>query len=84
MTVLLRFANLKARGIVNNWPTLARWIAREGFPPGHLIAANTRVWTEAEIDEWLMSKPTAKKPIPLGPGRPRKVTAPSQEATQQT
>ena len=56
MTVLLRFADLKARGIVNNWPSLKRWIDREGFPPGRKLAANTRVWTEEEIEAWLASR----------------------------
>ena len=46
---LLRFADLKARGIVNNWPTLLRWIEKGIFPPGHYIGPNTRVWTEVEV-----------------------------------
>ena len=29
MTVYLRFADLKERGIVNNWMTLRRWVERE-------------------------------------------------------
>ena len=40
---LLRFSDLAQYG-VNNWPTLKRWIAKEGFPPGRYLAANTRVW----------------------------------------
>jgi hypothetical protein len=30
-TKLLRFSDLKTRNIVKNWPTLLRWIEREGF-----------------------------------------------------
>ncbi len=29
----LRYRDLKARGIVNNRPTLSNWIRNEGFPP---------------------------------------------------
>ena len=60
MYVLLRFANLKARGIVSNHVTLKRWIETEGFPPGRLLGPNTRVWTEAEIEAWVASRPIAK------------------------
>jgi hypothetical protein len=64
MTVLLRFADLKARGIVSNWVSLRLWIEREGFPPGRLIGPNSRAWTEAEVDEWIASRPTEAKPAP--------------------
>jgi len=32
MSKFMRFADLKARGIVGNWMTLRRWIERESFP----------------------------------------------------
>jgi hypothetical protein len=56
MTVLLRFADLKARGIVGNWITLKRWIEREGFPPGVKLGPNTRAWAEDEIEQWLATR----------------------------
>lgn len=56
MTILLRFPDLKARGIVSNWPTLLRWIEREGFPAGVKLGPNTRAWTEAEIEAWLAAR----------------------------
>jgi hypothetical protein len=59
MVTLLRFADLKAGGVVRNWPTLRRWIEREGFPPGRRIAPNTRAWTPAEIEGWIASRPSA-------------------------
>jgi hypothetical protein len=31
---LLRFADLRDRGIIRNWPMLKRRIAQDGFPPG--------------------------------------------------
>ncbi len=59
MTIIIRFNQLKARGIVNNWNTLLRWIEHEGFPPGRMLASNTRAWDETEIDAWLASRPLA-------------------------
>jgi hypothetical protein len=56
---LLRFTDLKARGIVNNWVTLLRWIDREGFPPGRKLGPNTRAWTDEEIARWIAERPMA-------------------------
>ena len=55
-TVYLRFRDLKARGIVNNWTTLRNWQKREGFPPGILLGPNSRAWAEDEIERWLASR----------------------------
>ena len=63
---LLRFADLKARGIVHNWPTLLRWIEREGFPPGKQLGPNSRAWFDSEVAEWLDSRPTAHIAKPDG------------------
>ena len=52
MTIWLRFADLKARGIVRNRATLSRWIRNIDFPPGIMLGINTRAWTEEEIAEW--------------------------------
>ena len=38
MSVFLRFADLKSRGVVGNWMTLKRWIDRENFPPVSSLA----------------------------------------------
>ena len=57
---MLRFADLKARGIVSNWPTLKLWIEKENFPPGIKLGPNSRAWPEAEVEEWLASRPTWK------------------------
>jgi predicted DNA-binding transcriptional regulator AlpA len=73
-TKLLRFRDLQARGIINNWPSLKARINRDGFPPGRMIGPNSRAWTEAEVDAWIKSRPTAG-PAPRGiakRGRPRK------------
>jgi predicted DNA-binding transcriptional regulator AlpA len=59
MTKIIRFQDLKTRGIVSNWNTLLRWIEHENFPPGRRLGANTRVWTETEIEDWIASRPVA-------------------------
>lgn len=56
---LLRFSDLKGRGIVNNRVTLGRWIKNQNFPPGFLLGANTRVWKESDIDSWLTDRESA-------------------------
>jgi predicted DNA-binding transcriptional regulator AlpA len=58
----LRFPDLKARGIVQSRMTLKRLIDDQGFPPGVLLTPNARAWTEAEVNEWLGSRPVARKP----------------------
>jgi predicted DNA-binding transcriptional regulator AlpA len=52
-TRLLRFAELRARGIVSSWPQLRRLIDNHDFPAGFLLSAQVRVWDEATIDAWL-------------------------------
>jgi predicted DNA-binding transcriptional regulator AlpA len=58
MSALLRYTDLKARRIINNWPTLLRWIEREGFPAGFNLGPNTRAWREADVEAWLASRPS--------------------------
>jgi hypothetical protein len=79
----LRYADLKQFGIVNNRPTLQNWIKDRGFPPGQLTGPNSRTWSEAEVERWLASRPTAPKPTPKPsrrPGRPRKAAQARVEA----
>jgi predicted DNA-binding transcriptional regulator AlpA len=65
VTNLLRFRDLKARGIANSWTMLKLRIERDGFPSGRMIGPNSRAWSEEEIDDWYKSRPIA------GPGAPR-------------
>jgi hypothetical protein len=67
---LLRYRDLKARGVANSRAQLKRMVELYGFPPGRLLTPNTRVWTIDEIDGFLASRPT--KPKPVKRGRPRK------------
>jgi predicted DNA-binding transcriptional regulator AlpA len=62
---LLRFRDLKDRGLVDSWATLSKWIRDLGFPRGILVGPNTRVWTDGEVAEWLASRPTAPKPVSI-------------------
>jgi predicted DNA-binding transcriptional regulator AlpA len=57
MTVLLRYRNLVARGVVRNRMTLKRRIKLDGFPPGRMTGPNERTWTEDEVDAWVNSRP---------------------------
>ena len=57
MTVLLRFADLRERGIVNSWPQLKRLQDLHGFPPGRMLSPNVRAWAESEIDKWFELRP---------------------------
>jgi predicted DNA-binding transcriptional regulator AlpA len=52
----LRFADLRARGIVFNRQTLANWIKEQGFPAGVKLGPNCRAWPEDEIDAWLKAR----------------------------
>jgi hypothetical protein len=52
----LRFADLKARGVVRNWTTLSRLVREQKFPPGTRVGAQSRAWEEAEVEAWLASR----------------------------
>jgi hypothetical protein len=58
---LVRFSDLKERGIVDNRTTLKNWIDRGLFPTGRLMGPNTRVWTEAEIIDYIETRPRDRK-----------------------
>jgi hypothetical protein len=75
----LRFADLVERGTVRNWPQLKNLQTKQGFPLGRKFGGNTRVFSEAEVEDWENSRPTEPKPCPEAkvlprrkPGRPRK------------
>jgi predicted DNA-binding transcriptional regulator AlpA len=62
ITKFLRFADLKAAGIVSSRIGLSRLIKHQGFPPGRLLGPNTRVWTETEVQRWQDSRPVQREP----------------------
>jgi hypothetical protein len=57
--IYLRFADLKARGIVGNWQTLQRWIREQGLPAGRMLGPNTRAWSEEEVEGAMAATLTA-------------------------
>jgi predicted DNA-binding transcriptional regulator AlpA len=57
---VFRYPDLCELGLVNNWTTLNNWIAKRGFPPGHMVG-RCRVWTEREVFAWIESQPTENK-----------------------
>jgi predicted DNA-binding transcriptional regulator AlpA len=74
---LLRYPDLVGQGIVNSRMTLKRLIDGQGFPVGRLITPNSRAWDEGEVNEWIASRPSARKPTP----RKTKSLAPAQQET---
>jgi predicted DNA-binding transcriptional regulator AlpA len=62
---LLRFADLKASGIVQSWPQLKNLVEKAGFPPGRMLSSNCRTWDEEEVDAWYRTRPV-EGPEPRG------------------
>ena len=83
MTVLLRFRDLKERGIVNSWPQLRRLIDLHEFPRGRLLSPNTRAWTGTELDEWINSRPVASGAL-RGAAKAKHERAATRAATRPT
>jgi hypothetical protein len=63
LTRFLRFADLKAMGIVPNYPMLKRMIEHHGFPKGRWLSTNVHVWDAAEVEGWVAALPT-ERPVP--------------------
>jgi hypothetical protein len=72
LKTLLRFSDLKARGIARSWAQLARLQRTSGFPAGRMLSANIRCWDEAEVEIWWESRPT-DNPRPLQGGAAHRV-----------
>ena len=54
----LRFCDLQDRGLAQSHAGLRHLQLHEGFPLGRLLGPSTRVWTVAEVNEWLATRPT--------------------------
>ena len=57
MKLLLFYPDILEAGVGNNWTTLHRRIALEGFPPGRMIGRR-RAWKPAEVLAWFDRQPT--------------------------
>jgi hypothetical protein len=62
LPVYVRYRDLQAAGLVNSWNQLANMVDNEGFPPGVLLSPNIRAWRLADIESWLATRPTARRP----------------------
>jgi predicted DNA-binding transcriptional regulator AlpA len=58
---LIRFKDLKERGIVDSWAQLGHLIESHDFPTGFYLGSNTRVWNEIDVDDWLVNRPTDRR-----------------------
>jgi Prophage CP4-57 regulatory protein (AlpA) len=76
--IYIDYNGLLRKGVFNSRMTLWRAIRDRGFPEGILITPSRRVWAEAEVDAWIASRPTAKKPG--APKPPRDHSAPPSTA----
>jgi predicted DNA-binding transcriptional regulator AlpA len=76
---LLDHEALAEIGIADNWTTLNRRIAKEGFPPGRIIGRR-RFWTEMEVERWIESRPSAKLPADKGWAKANQKSADSEAA----
>jgi hypothetical protein len=63
LPTFIRYDYLNAHGIVKSRPQLKRLIEKEGFPPGQLFGAGTRVWDIDEVMVWVKSRPTKQTKI---------------------
>lgn len=59
LPVYVRFRDLKAAGIVQNWQGIKRLVEEQGFPPGVMLGPNTRAWTVGDVQGWLATRPLA-------------------------
>ena len=64
LPVFVRYADLKAAGLVNSWTSLRERVLYHGFPPGRLIGPNVRAWTAEEIRNYVASCPVAPRAVP--------------------
>jgi predicted DNA-binding transcriptional regulator AlpA len=55
---LLRFKDLQRLGLTSSWAGLRNLQDHQNFPLGKLLGPATRVWTAAEVNAWLASRPT--------------------------
>jgi hypothetical protein len=53
----LRLKDLQERGIAMTHQAVRHMQLHEDFPLGRLLGPGTRVWTVAEINEWLDRRP---------------------------
>jgi hypothetical protein len=63
LPVFVRFHDLRAAGIVSNWPQLYNLIDDYGFPGGMMLSPNCRVWNVGDVRAWLDTRPSERKKV---------------------
>jgi Prophage CP4-57 regulatory protein (AlpA) len=63
LPTFIKFADLKAAGIVNNHCALKILIDDHNFPKGRWLGSATHVWTLNEVEQWLANRPV-ERPVP--------------------
>jgi hypothetical protein len=63
LPVFVRFHDLRAAGIVSNWPQLYNLIDDYGFPSGVMLSPNTRAWRVKDVQCALANRPTERKKV---------------------
>jgi hypothetical protein len=53
---LLRFTDLKAAGIVQNWTQLKVMVEKHGFPAGFHLSPQVRAWHCDDVEAWIEAK----------------------------
>ncbi len=60
----VRFRDLRAAGIVDNWEQLRNLVNDYAFPQGVLLSPNVRAWNLENVQHWLATRPTERKAAP--------------------
>ena len=63
LPTFIKFADLKAAGIVNHHCALKILIDDHNFPTGRWLGSATHVWTLNEVEQWLANRPV-ERPVP--------------------
>src|SRR5271169_3810607 len=71
LPTFIKFADLKAAGIVNNHCALRILIDNHNFPKGRWLGSATHVWTLNEVEQWLANRPV-ERPVPNAPDKGRR------------
>jgi predicted DNA-binding transcriptional regulator AlpA len=80
--VLLRFADLKRRHIVNTRQTLENWIKEGRFPKGIMLGRNTKAWHEHEVEDYVRLCAAGERPPARGAALARKLASDSRKTAK--
>jgi hypothetical protein len=83
LPTFVRFADIRAAGIVGSYEQLYQLIDKEGFPPGVMLSPNVRAWRIDLVERWLGARPVERKPVPDAWPEERREAAKKKRAAQQ-